>query len=42
MKQVMEFFGFTSVGDFSKEWKKLTPTDQEQLKSGIADGSLNY
>lgn len=42
MKQIMEFFGFTSAGAFMKEWKLLTETDQAQLKAGIADGSLNY
>jgi hypothetical protein len=42
IKQVMEYFGFTSAGKFMQEWKLFSPADQEQLKAGIGDGSLTY
>ena len=42
VKPVMEFFGFTSVTAFMREWKLLDEKDQEQLKQGLSDGTLTY
>lgn len=42
MKEVMKFFGFPNAAAFAKEWKKLTDKDKEDLKQGLADGSLTY
>lgn len=31
-----------TLSDFSKEWRKLTPEDKEDLKKGVADGTMTY
>lgn len=38
----MRYFGFPSAAAFAKEWKRLTEQDKEDLKKGLADGSLTY
>lgn len=41
MKDVMEYFDMT-VAEFRREWAKMTPSDKEQLKTGIQSGTLTY
>ena len=41
MAAVMKFFDMKPTA-FKNEWQQLTDTDKEQLKSGIADGTLTY
>lgn len=45
IKAVMDFFNENHkqpLKDFTAEWKQLTDEDKEQLKQGIADGTLTY
>lgn len=41
MVKVMKFFGMSTT-EFRKEWAQLTDQDREQIKAGVADGSLTY
>lgn len=41
MKEVMEFFEMT-VGEFRREWAKLTDQDKVQLRTGVKNGTLTY
>lgn len=41
MAAVMKFFEMRPA-DFRREWAELTPQDKEQLKAGVANGSLTY
>jgi uncharacterized protein YoxC len=31
-----------SLSAFSKQWRELTPEDKEDLKKGVADGTMTY
>lgn len=42
IKQVMEFFGYTSTSSFMAEWKALDTKSKDQLRAGVGDKSLNY
>lgn len=42
MKQVSEFFEYSSLSEFRKDWLALTDQDRAQIKAGLGDGSLNY
>ena len=42
LTQVKEFFGFPTLADFKVDWQLLSDTDRDQIKAGIADGSLTY
>lgn len=42
MLDVKNYFGYTSASSFAADWKKLSAQDKTDLKSGIADGTLNY
>lgn len=42
IKDMKEFFGYTKLADFSKDWKELTDTDKVQIRQGLADGTYNY
>lgn len=41
MVDVMKYFGLKPT-EFRKEWAELSETDKEDLKKGVADGSLTY
>lgn len=41
LKNIMAFFEM-SPSDFSKEWKKLTPEDKEQIKHGLMTNTYTY
>lgn len=41
MVEVMKYFGM-KVTEFRAEWARLTDRDKEQLKRGVADGTLTY
>lgn len=41
IKEVMAFFGMTAQ-EFTKEWRKMSQQDKEELRRGIGDGSLTY
>jgi len=41
-KQIQEFFGIETVGEFAREWRQLTEKDKKDLREGIANGTLNY
>lgn len=41
MVDVMKFFGMKAP-QFRLEWAKLTPEDKENLKDGVANGTLTY
>lgn len=42
LKDIKEFFGFTSLSEFSAEWKPLSEKDREDIKSGIDNGTFTY
>jgi len=42
IKELMDFFGYKSSVEFMRDWKGLTHDDKEQLKQGMADGSMTY
>lgn len=42
IKDMKEFFGYTKLADFSKDWKELTDDDKKQIRQGLADGTYNY
>ncbi len=46
VKDLKEFFGYTKLTDFSREWKELSDEDRDedrdQLRGGILDGTFNY
>lgn len=31
-----------TLKDFTEQWKTLPEKDKEELKAGVADGSMNY
>jgi hypothetical protein len=44
LKEIMDFFrepGET-IKEFRDQWVRLSEKDKEEIKSGLADGSLNY
>lgn len=41
MTQVKKFFEMDAKA-FVSEWRELTDDDKEQLKAGVADGTLTY
>jgi hypothetical protein len=41
MTAVMKFFGLKPTG-FRAEWQELSEQDKNDLKNGVADGSLTY
>lgn len=41
LKEIMGFFGM-SAAEFMKAWKVMSDKDKADIKTGIADGSLNY
>lgn len=40
--EVKKFFEIESTTTFSSEWRALSTKDQQEIKEGIGDGSLNY
>lgn len=42
LKDIKDFFGFTSLSEFSTEYKQLSEKDREEIKAGIENGSLTY
>lgn len=42
VKEIKEFFGFTSVAQMNAEWKQLTDKDKEQIREGIGNGTFTY
>lgn len=42
MLDVKDFFGYTNMAQFGREWRSLDVGSKEALKEGIADGSLTY
>jgi len=42
LKDLKEFFGYTKLTDFSRDWKQLSETDREQIRKGVEDGTFNY
>lgn len=41
LSQIRDFFGMSSA-DFAREYKALSTEDKEQIKAGIANGTLTY
>lgn len=41
-KELKEFFGYTKLADFSRDWKELSEAERDQIRTGIADGSFTY
>lgn len=42
VKDLKDFFGYAKLADFSKDWKLLADEDRDQLRAGIADGTMTY
>lgn len=44
VKEVYDFFKetYTNLSAFSADWKTLSESDKEQIKTGIGDGSFTY
>jgi hypothetical protein len=42
VKDLKEFFGYTKLADFSRDWKLLSEESKEQIRTGISDGTFNY
>lgn len=41
IKDIRDFFGMTAK-DMIKEWKLLSEGSKDQIRQGLADGSLTY
>lgn len=41
-KELKEFFGYTKLADFSRDWKELSEAERAQIRGGIADGTFTY
>jgi hypothetical protein len=42
IKDMKEFFGYTKLADFSKDWKELSDKDKQDIRQGLADDTYNY
>lgn len=42
MLKVKDFFGYTNIAQFRKEWAALTEQDKTELRTGIENGTLTY
>lgn len=42
MGQIRDFFGYTSLAEFARDWKQLDARSKEQIKSGIGNGTYDY
>ena len=42
LTDVKNFFGYSTLSDFSKDWKEVPDADRKQIRDGIGDGSLTY
>lgn len=42
LKEIREFFGYPTLAEFAAEWRELDKDAQDQIKSGLGDGSLTY
>ena len=42
LNDIRIFFGYDNATQFRKEWMELSPESREQIKKGIADGTLTY
>jgi hypothetical protein len=42
LKDVKEYFGYSTLSEFSQDWKKLSEDERQQIKSGLENGSLTY
>jgi hypothetical protein len=40
--EVKKFFDFASASEFTAQWKELNADEQNAIREGIGDGSLNY
>lgn len=41
LKEIRDFFGM-KASDMIREWKELSETDKEQIRTGIENGTLTY
>ncbi len=41
-REIMDFFGYAKLADFSKDWKALPDEDKAQIRAGLIDGTYNY
>lgn len=41
IKDIVNYFGM-KTGEFMTHWKKLSQKDKDEIKRGIADGTLTY
>lgn len=41
LPKIRDYFGMTSA-EFTKEWKKLTAEDRQQIKNAFTSGSMTY
>jgi hypothetical protein len=42
IKDIKDFFGYSTLSEFSVDWKALSDRDKEQIRGGIDDGSFDY
>lgn len=42
LKDIKDFFGYSSLSAFSADWKQMPEQDREQIRTGIGNGSLTY
>lgn len=42
MLDVKNYFGYSNIAEFKRDWTSLSDEDKDQLKAGIANGSLTY
>ena len=42
VKDIMNYFGYKTAGEFMRDWKQLSDSEKEQLRSGIENGTLTY
>lgn len=40
LKDLKEFFGYSKLQDFSRDWKLLSEEDRAQIRGGIEDGTM--
>jgi len=41
LKDIATYFGYP-LGEFAKQWRRLTDQDKVELKAGLTDGTLTY
>lgn len=42
LKGIKDYFGYSTLPAFSKDWKQLSDKDKEEIKKGLSDGTLTY